>query len=170
MWDSLILMVMALVVFGPRRLPEIGRKAGRIMYELRKASNDFKFQMEEELRKADDADQRKKEEAARLAALPLAAPADSQAPEAGSGAPALTPNPAAGTIEAVSGASVADTPATDATAPVESPYPEEAVYPPVIAVEPAPTAGNEAVIAANALPAEAPANELIPVPEQAHHA
>jgi sec-independent protein translocase protein TatB len=65
MWDSLILMVMALVVFGPRRLPEIGRQIGKLMYELRKASNDFKFQMEEEWRKAEDADRRKKEEEAK---------------------------------------------------------------------------------------------------------
>jgi len=60
MWDSLILMVMALVVFGPRRLPEIGRQIGKLMYEVRKASNDFKFQMEEELRKSEDAERRKK--------------------------------------------------------------------------------------------------------------
>ena len=50
MADSLILMVLALVVFGPRRLPQIGRQIGKLMYEFRKASNDFKFQMEEELR------------------------------------------------------------------------------------------------------------------------
>ena len=50
MADSIILMVMALVVFGPRRLPQIGRQIGKLMYEFRKASNDFKFQMEEELR------------------------------------------------------------------------------------------------------------------------
>ena len=62
MWDSLILMVMALVVFGPRRLPQIGRQIGKLMYEFRKASNDFKFQMEEELRNSEDADRRKKEE------------------------------------------------------------------------------------------------------------
>jgi sec-independent protein translocase protein TatB len=62
MWDSLILMVLALVVFGPRRLPQIGRQVGKLMYEFRKASNDFKFQMEEELRNAEEADRRKKEE------------------------------------------------------------------------------------------------------------
>jgi sec-independent protein translocase protein TatB len=62
MADSLILMVMALVVFGPRRLPQIGRQIGKLMYEFRKASNDFKFQMEEELRVAEEADRRKKEE------------------------------------------------------------------------------------------------------------
>jgi sec-independent protein translocase protein TatB len=62
MADSLILMVLALVVFGPRRLPQIGRQIGKLMYEFRKASNDFKFQMEEELRQAEEADRRKKEE------------------------------------------------------------------------------------------------------------
>jgi sec-independent protein translocase protein TatB len=62
MADSLILMVLALVVFGPRRLPQIGRQIGKLMYEFRKASNDFKFQMEEELRVAEEADRRKKEE------------------------------------------------------------------------------------------------------------
>jgi len=101
MWDTLILMVMALVVFGPRRLPEIGRQIGRLMYEIRKASNDFKFQMEDELRKAEDAD-RQKQEAARQAALALSAP------------------PA--TVE---------TPAPDGQFPVPSPYPGESVYPEV---------------------------------------
>lgn len=65
MADSLILMVLALVVFGPRRLPQIGRQIGKLMYEFRKASNDFKFQMEEELRLAEEADRRKKEEVER---------------------------------------------------------------------------------------------------------
>ncbi|HEY1901827.1 MAG TPA: twin-arginine translocase TatA/TatE family subunit [Terracidiphilus sp.] len=74
MADSLILMVMALVVFGPRRLPQIGRQIGKLMYEFRKASNDFKFQMEEELRTSEEADRRKKEEE-RQRTLALAAPA-----------------------------------------------------------------------------------------------
>jgi sec-independent protein translocase protein TatB len=61
--DSVILMMLALVVFGPRRLPEIGRKIGKLMYEFRKASNDFKFQMEEELRNSEEAEKRKALEA-----------------------------------------------------------------------------------------------------------
>jgi sec-independent protein translocase protein TatB len=73
MADSLIIMVIALVVFGPRRLPQIGRQIGKLMYEFRKASNDFKYQMEEELRLSEDADRRKKEEE-RQKALALAAP------------------------------------------------------------------------------------------------
>ncbi len=74
MANSFILMVMALVVFGPRRLPQIGRQIGKLMYEFRKASNDFKFQMEEELRNAEEADRRKKEEAERQQQLALAPP------------------------------------------------------------------------------------------------
>src|SRR5579859_4609205 len=73
MADSLILMVLALVVFGPRRLPQIGRQIGKLMYEFRKASNDFKFQMEEELRISEEADRRKKEEAERQRVAALAA-------------------------------------------------------------------------------------------------
>jgi sec-independent protein translocase protein TatB len=73
MADSLLLMVIALVVFGPRRLPLIGRQIGKLMYEFRKASNDFKFQMEEELRNSEEADRRKREEAERQQRLAFAA-------------------------------------------------------------------------------------------------
>jgi sec-independent protein translocase protein TatB len=58
--DTLFLMLLALVVFGPRRLPEIGRQIGKLMYEFRKVSNDFKFQMEEELRASEEADRQRK--------------------------------------------------------------------------------------------------------------
>jgi sec-independent protein translocase protein TatB len=58
--DSIFLMLLALVVFGPRRLPEIGRQIGKLMYEFRKVSNDFKFQMEEELRASEEAERQRK--------------------------------------------------------------------------------------------------------------
>jgi sec-independent protein translocase protein TatB len=90
MADSLILMVMALVVFGPRRLPQIGRQIGKLMYEFRKASNDFKFQMEEELRAAEEADRRKKEEEERQRQLAANPPAQIEA-----GAAVATETPAA---------------------------------------------------------------------------
>ncbi len=75
MWDTMIVMIMALVVFGPRRLPKIGRQIGKLMYEFRKASNDFRFQMEEELRNAEEADRRQREEAERQRALAAASAA-----------------------------------------------------------------------------------------------
>ncbi|MDR3773252.1 MAG: twin-arginine translocase TatA/TatE family subunit [Terracidiphilus sp.] len=118
MADSLILMVMALVVFGPRRLPQIGRQIGKLMYEFRKASNDFKFQMEEELRNAEDADRRKKEEE-RLRALALTAPE----------AVLFDETKANAESPAIKGAA--------AFTETESPYPGEALYPvqPSAAVE-----------------------------------
>jgi sec-independent protein translocase protein TatB len=98
MADSLILMVLALVVFGPRRLPQIGRQIGKLMYEFRKASNDFKFQMEEELRNAEDADRRKREEAERQQRLALSAQsagteATAQPPAPESTETSATPDP-----------------------------------------------------------------------------
>src|SRR5208282_6787583 len=92
MADTLILMVLALVVFGPRRLPQIGRQIGKLMYEFRKASNDFKFQMEEELRSAEESDRRQKEEAERqkaLAASPPAPQLEAPAPQLDASAPKI---------------------------------------------------------------------------------
>jgi sec-independent protein translocase protein TatB len=97
MWDTLLLMALALVVFGPRRLPKIGRQLGKLMYEFRKASNDFKFQMEEELRNAEEADRRKKEEEERqraLAAAPPPAQLQAPAPQTAATAPAAEQPPA----------------------------------------------------------------------------
>jgi sec-independent protein translocase protein TatB len=70
--DTLLLMLLALVVFGPRRLPEIGRQIGKLMYEFRKVSNEFKYQMEEELRASEDAERQKKLQA--ITPLPAAPP------------------------------------------------------------------------------------------------
>ena len=102
MSDTLILMVLALVVFGPRRLPQIGRQIGKLMYEFRKASNDFKFQMELEMRDAEDADRRKKEQEERQRALaavsrqPQLEQTASPAPQSNAPAPrSEAPTPAA---------------------------------------------------------------------------
>jgi sec-independent protein translocase protein TatB len=129
MWDSLILMVMALVVFGPRRLPEIGRQIGKLMYEIRKASNDFKFQMEDELRKSEDADRQKKE-AERQAALALAAPA-----QTGINSQVSESRPEAPGVESQIPKWAPGAPVVDGQFPVPSPYPEEGVYPSVPSAE-----------------------------------
>lgn len=57
--DTLLIVVIALIVFGPKKLPEISRQIGKLLYEFRKASNDFKFQIEEELRAAEQAERQK---------------------------------------------------------------------------------------------------------------
>jgi sec-independent protein translocase protein TatB len=65
--DTIFILLAALLLFGPKKLPEIARQVGKLMAELRRASNEFKFQMEDELRQADEAERRKKAEAAAAA-------------------------------------------------------------------------------------------------------
>jgi Tat protein translocase TatB subunit len=49
--EMLFLVLLALIVFGPKRLPEIARKVGKIVGEFRRASNEFRAQIEDEVRK-----------------------------------------------------------------------------------------------------------------------
>ena len=69
--DSIFIFGLMLVLFGPKKLPEIARQAGKLMMEFRRASNDFKMQMEDELRAAEQADRQKKMEIETQAALAL---------------------------------------------------------------------------------------------------
>ncbi|MGB8832553.1 MAG: twin-arginine translocase TatA/TatE family subunit [Candidatus Sulfotelmatobacter sp.] len=47
--ETVFLFILALVVFGPKKLPEIARQAGKLLAELRRASNEFKSQIETEI-------------------------------------------------------------------------------------------------------------------------
>jgi sec-independent protein translocase protein TatB len=47
--DTVFLFFLALVLFGPKKLPEMARQAGRLLNELRRASNEFKSQIETEI-------------------------------------------------------------------------------------------------------------------------
>jgi sec-independent protein translocase protein TatA len=47
--EILLILVLALIVFGPRKLPEVGKSMGKMLAEFRKASNDFKRTIEEEV-------------------------------------------------------------------------------------------------------------------------
>ncbi|HEX7315074.1 MAG TPA: twin-arginine translocase TatA/TatE family subunit [Pyrinomonadaceae bacterium] len=46
--ELLVVLLVALVVFGPRKLPELGRSLGRALNQLRAASDDFKRAWETE--------------------------------------------------------------------------------------------------------------------------
>ena len=62
--DSIFIFLLALVLFGPKRLPEIGRQIGKLLAEFRRASNDFKMQIDEELRAMEQQERQKQLEAA----------------------------------------------------------------------------------------------------------
>jgi sec-independent protein translocase protein TatB len=67
--DSIFLAVLALLLFGPKKLPELARYLGKLMGEFRRASNEFRMQMEDEFRAIEQAEQQKK-----IAAIEAAAP------------------------------------------------------------------------------------------------
>ena len=48
--ELIIIFVIALVIFGPRKLPELGRSLGRSLSEFKKASNELRSTLEEEIR------------------------------------------------------------------------------------------------------------------------
>jgi sec-independent protein translocase protein TatA len=48
--ELIIIFVVALIVFGPRKLPELGKSLGRGLAEFRRASNELKSTIEEEVR------------------------------------------------------------------------------------------------------------------------
>ncbi|HEX8722584.1 MAG TPA: twin-arginine translocase TatA/TatE family subunit [Pyrinomonadaceae bacterium] len=48
--ELMVILVVALIVFGPRKLPELGRSLGQAMHQLRNASDDFKRTWETEAR------------------------------------------------------------------------------------------------------------------------
>jgi Tat protein translocase TatB subunit len=47
--EMVFLFILALLIFGPKRLPEVGRQIGRFMNEFKRASNEFKAQIESEI-------------------------------------------------------------------------------------------------------------------------
>lgn len=86
--DYTFIFLLALVLFGPKKLPEIGKQLGKLLAEFRRASNEFKFQIQEELRNMEEEERRKKladEQAQRAAA------ADQQAALPASTTPTILP-------------------------------------------------------------------------------
>jgi TatA/E family protein of Tat protein translocase len=47
--ETIFLFFLALIIFGPKKLPEIARTVGKALNEFRRASNEFKAQIEQEI-------------------------------------------------------------------------------------------------------------------------
>jgi len=96
-----VLFVVALMVFGPEKLPELARMLGKATAEFRKMTNDFRFALEDEVREMERSTRIRDEEiasAARAAQAPV--PMPSVAPE---------------------GAVPRETPGADASAAIQTP-------------------------------------------------
>ena len=111
MTHMIVVFVVVLVVFGPKKLPELARGLGKLMAEFRKASTDFKSAFEQEMRdlerQALQAERKKAAEAAVASAATAEQPAT------------LAAQPG---VESVSPGLDADTRATEA--PVVTPVAE----------------------------------------------
>ena len=78
--ELIIIFVIALIIFGPRKLPELGRSLGKSLAEFKRASNELKSTLEEEIRVEE---QRANVEATRAASTPSpgTSPPDEHQPE-----------------------------------------------------------------------------------------
>ncbi len=48
--ELLVIAFVALIIFGPRKLPELGRSLGKSLGEFRRASHELRSTLEEEIR------------------------------------------------------------------------------------------------------------------------
>ena len=83
--EMIFLFLMALLIFGPKKMPEIGRQIGRALAEFRRASNEFKSQIESEIQNLD-------RESSKPEILPPGKPVEGAIPNS-------PPSPAASTAE-----------------------------------------------------------------------
>lgn len=51
--EMVFIFLLALIIFGPKKLPEIGRQIGKALNDFKRASNEFKAQIETEIANID---------------------------------------------------------------------------------------------------------------------
>ena len=92
--ELIIIFVIALIIFGPRKLPELGRSLGKSLAEFKRASNELKSTLEEEIRLDEQRSALEASKAAAAAqaaaAAPTATPAAAPAPHAEEPVPVRT--------------------------------------------------------------------------------
>jgi TatA/E family protein of Tat protein translocase len=133
-----VLFVIALIIFGPEKLPELARMLGKATSEFRKMTNDFRYALEDEVRDLDRQNRIREQESA-LAASRAAQP------------PAFTTETSANPENTVA----REVPNTVVTAPIEPPP-----------AEPSPAVPSDDVSAAPPAEPAAPPPEAVSVPHE----
>jgi len=136
--DTVFLFFLALILFGPKKLPGMARQAGRLLAELRRASNEFKSQIETEIAHLET-------EKAQTVLPPSPAPQRTVA--------SLNSNPAAS--DAV-------------PHELESPVSLDSPAGPVLSDEAAPADSNPAASPGSAVPSEAAAEPRASTTQESH--
>jgi sec-independent protein translocase protein TatB len=101
--ETVFLFVLALIIFGPKKLPEIARQVGKYMNEFKRASNEFKAQIEQEISNL-DVEKREVDKQTILPPSPAPSGATSRTPYAPSlaaGADVAAPDPGSTQAHAV---------------------------------------------------------------------
>ena len=80
--ELIVIFLIALVIFGPRKLPELGRSLGKSLAEFKRASNELRSTLEEEIRMEEVKTEAAKTAAAQPAQSTTIAPAPVSAPAA----------------------------------------------------------------------------------------
>lgn len=111
-----VLFVIALIVFGPQKLPELARMLGKATAEFRKMTNDFRYALEDEVRELDRQNRIREEQAAAAARDAAAQMSKAQAPQ---------PLPMAPPEDSVPRA-IPETTVTATVEPVQNETPQEA--------------------------------------------
>jgi Tat protein translocase TatB subunit len=86
--ELIVILVVALIVLGPKRLPEVARSLGKAMAEFRRQSSDIMEEFQAQARLDDDLERRQAVKAPPRATVP-SAPVPAAAPET----PAASPVP-----------------------------------------------------------------------------
>jgi TatA/E family protein of Tat protein translocase len=117
-WEMVIILVIALIVFGPRKLPELGRSLGKSLGEFKRASNELRNTLDEEIR----VEERREPKAAAPKAPAPKTGASGDVKEAAAAAPDATDSAKPATDSAKAGA-----PAKPVTVagPTADPHPTE---------------------------------------------
>jgi TatA/E family protein of Tat protein translocase len=81
--EMVVIAVIALIIFGPRKLPELGKSLGKSIAEFKRASNELKNTLEDEIRTEELQDARKSAQVPPSASVPVTTPAptSTSAPE-----------------------------------------------------------------------------------------
>jgi sec-independent protein translocase protein TatB len=91
--DTAVLFVLALLLFGPKKLPGIARQVGKALNEFKRASNEFKAQIESEINQLEIQERQKKLEEERKILPPAVPPEGVIAATPTSGEPGSDPVP-----------------------------------------------------------------------------
>jgi TatA/E family protein of Tat protein translocase len=74
--ELIIILTLALIIFGPRKLPELGRSLGKSLGEFKRASNELRNTLDEEIRVEEEQRTARQAAAPQSPATPAANPDD----------------------------------------------------------------------------------------------